>query len=66
MTAVIARYLTESGAVGIEVTQHANGNYSFMGEWGTGFGKNRAEVRERVIRIVAFKRHARVVQAFEE
>ena len=57
--------MTQSGKVGIEVVQHENGSYSYMGEWGTGCGRDRAEIRERVLRTVAFKRHARVVMEFE-
>lgn len=69
-TEVIGRYLTQSGKVGLEVTKNtllATGrvSYSYTGEWGAGSGSDRAEVRDRVLSTVAFKRHARVVMEFE-
>lgn len=45
---VVARYLTKSGKVGLEVKRFSPTNYSYIGEWGAGSGFSLAEARRRV------------------
>ena len=58
---VIARYLTRTGKVGLEVIRAAAGSYRYTGEWGAGCGSDKAEIEARVMRIISHKRGLRVV-----
>lgn len=61
---VIARYLTRTGKVGLEVVRTA-ASYRYTGAWGAGCGSNKAEIEQRVMRIISHRRGLRAVKAFE-
>ena len=48
MTTIIARYLTKTGKVGVEVSRTMAGSYSYTGQWGAGCRRHYADIEAEI------------------